>query len=177
MDGVTELPHTAEGDLLRERRELAGLSVEQACAGTPLKRSKWGDVERGRSRAARGNPPREWHAPAPVVAIMAMRLKVAPADIAETGREDAAAIVERETASPSASVHAPASMDDLMSAADDMFFAFAESRPDKRVLFGMWYRSFDAEGRLKPLDERMRQVAAWLGRPRGGEAETAEGTG
>ena len=96
VEAVTSAkPTTAEGTFLRVRREMLGLTIDQACEGTPIRRSKWGDVERGRTRPSglRGQPG-EWHAPGSVVAVMAARLGVTPAELREAGREDAALVLE-----------------------------------------------------------------------------------
>ncbi len=158
-------PTTHEGDLLRERRELLGLTVEQACEGTPLGRNKWGDVERGRTRARKGLPPAEWHAPAPVVAIMAARLGVPPADLAQAERDDAARILEREAAHPSPARAVPTAgalgPDILVLVLDKLFAALIRDRRDREVLEFLW-RDIDGEGNLRPLAGRMQSVIDWI---------------
>jgi transcriptional regulator with XRE-family HTH domain len=167
-------PTTAEGELIRERRELLGLTVGQACEGTPLGRNKWGDVERGRTRARQGLPAAEWHAPAPVVAIMAARLDVSPAELAQAHRDDAARILEREAAHPSPVRAAPQAHglgpDILVIVLDKLFAALIRDRPDREVLEFLW-RDIDGEANLRPLGERMQSVVDWIDDRRGRRAE------
>jgi hypothetical protein len=155
-------PTTAEGNLLRVRREMLGLTAERASEGTPIGRSKWGDVERGRTRAARGRPAEEWHARKADVAIMATRLGVTPDELRQAGRADAAEILERETAGRARTIpqpFAPAPIADA-GVVDQLFAALTASRPDREVLEFLW-RALDGDGNLKPLAERVRSVADW----------------
>jgi transcriptional regulator with XRE-family HTH domain len=169
-------PTTTEGDLLRERRELLGLTVEQACEGTPLGRNKWGDVERGRTRARKGLPAAVWHAPAPVVAIMAARLGVLPAELTQADRADAARILEREAAHPTPVRAVPTAhalgQDVVALVLDKLFAALIRDRPDSEVLEFLW-RDIDGEGNLRPIGERMQSVVDWLDDRRGRQAEAA----
>lgn len=157
------MPHTAEGDYLRERRELAGLTVPQACEGTTMKPDKWGDVERGRTHSSAGRPAVEWHARAPLVAIMASRLGVTPAKLRELGRDDAAVIVERDAASATPALPPPfgSPAPEDAPALDRLVAAFVKGRPDAETIRFLW-RATDGEGRLKPLAERLDLVVNWL---------------
>lgn len=170
------VPHTAEGDYLRERRELAGLTVAQACEGTSMKPDKWGDVERGRTHSATGRPAVEWHAPAPFVAIMAARLGVTPEQLRQVGRWDAAEIVEREAAGSSSTlpppIAAPASVTaahaQAIEAADALFDLLVSERerqgasPNDRATLEFLWRATDGNLNLKPIDERVRDVIGWV---------------
>ena len=162
MDRVTDdQPSTAEGKLLRARRDMLGLTAQQASEGTAIGRSGWGDIERGRTRAAKGKPPEEWHAPASDVAIMAIRLGVRPDELRQAGRADAAEIVERETAKPSpAQVVVPA-VDADSADFDRLFRALTEGRPDTETL---WYlaHALDGEGRLRSFKDRVDLIVGYL---------------
>jgi hypothetical protein len=65
---------------------------------------------------------------------------------------------------------------DILALCDEFFDAFARGRPDAEFLGYLW-RSIDNEGRLRPLDERMRNVIQWNDDHRSGEAEGAREAG
>lgn len=171
MVGVTsDKPTTAEGGLLRVRREMLGLTAEQACEGTPIGRSKWGDVERGRTHGTRDKPAEEWHAPESVVAVMAMRLGVTPDELRQAGRPDAAEILEREAARPPAPRPVPP-VPPSEAAADALFALLVRERErlgagvnDRATLEFLWHAT-DGDLNLKPIAERVRDVIGWVDGP------------
>jgi hypothetical protein len=140
---------------LLEGAETVGLSTETL-----------GYIER-----ARNNRGRVYQTTDNLLVCVAAGFRIPAAELEEIGRDEAARMLESLPAEPAIADA------DLLAAADDMFDALAGGRADADVIRRLWYRSFDAEARLKPLEVRMREVAAWVNTPRGTGAETAEGTG
>lgn len=154
------------------------MSLEQASAGTPVRHSKWGDVERGRTHAKPGRPVKEWHAPAATVVIMAARLGVTPDELREAGRADAAEILEREAARAPAPRPQPPAVTSDAAALDALFEAWVADRarqgaaPSDRVMLEFLWHATDGEGRPKSAAERVRSVIAWADGP-GRQAQAA----
>jgi hypothetical protein len=171
-------PSTNEGNLLRERRLLLGLTVKQAATGTAVKHDKWGDVERGHTHGNARYPSAEWHAEAPIVAIMAARLGVMPGEMSAAGRADVAGILERDTArlpppvstAPAAEPHSHDKCDELITE----LIAEIEKHGLGNLLPWLWTRAIDGEGREESRDRRLEDSLAWLKRETGaGEAARA----
>ncbi len=84
-------PGSAEGELIRERREAISpaLSRRQAAARAGLSASQWGDVERGHRRAGSGVTIPVQATP-DTLARMARVVGATPGDLTTAGRPDAA---------------------------------------------------------------------------------------
>ncbi len=97
---MSERPEqTAWGELIREAREAANLSIPKAAAAAGISEGTWGNIERGRQAEGRGR-----NRPAPgsdrTVAQMAAVVGVTPDRLAEAGRPEAASILRRIYAEP-----------------------------------------------------------------------------
>ena len=89
-------PPTAEGELIRQARDLAipRLSIRAAATRIGMSPEHWGNIERGYRYAKQDEPPRPFAAPAPTIAKMASAVGVTPDQLTDAGREDAARMLE-----------------------------------------------------------------------------------
>jgi transcriptional regulator with XRE-family HTH domain len=92
-----ELPAPSpEGELIRRAREayIPRLSLRSAAAKVGISVEYWGQVERGYQQAGRGRPVRRVVPGAQTLAQMAYAVEVAPNELEEVGRHDAAEVLE-----------------------------------------------------------------------------------
>lgn len=86
---------TPEGDLIRRAREayIPRLSLRAAASRVGISVEYWGHVERGYRPGDRGRPARRVVPGAQTLAQMAYAVEVAPQELADVGRTDAADIL------------------------------------------------------------------------------------
>ena len=65
---------------------------------------------------------------------------------------------------------------DILALLDELFDALVEGHPDRKVLGFLW-RDVDTEGRLRPLEYRMRIVLDWINDHSAGQAQGVRDTG
>ena len=141
---MTTQPATPEGHLLREARTAAGLTVREAAAAIGMSLKQWGETERGLSG---GNP-----SPARTIAFMAGSLGITPDQLNAVGRADAAKILGAGLGpAPAESPGTTADIDALMEEFIERF-----DGAERDTMEFLWARLLDADGRLKPRDERFR---------------------
>lgn len=89
-------PPTAEGELIRQARDLAipRLSIRAAAARISMSPEQWGNIERGYRYTKLDNPPRPFTAPAATIAKMARAVGVTSDQLAGARREDAARVLD-----------------------------------------------------------------------------------
>jgi hypothetical protein len=94
---MSDLPTAlSAGALIRRARELAvpKMSIRAAAARIDMSPEQWGNIERGYRYTKNDEPPRSFDPPAATIAKMASVVGVTPAQLASTGREDAASALE-----------------------------------------------------------------------------------
>lgn len=97
MNDLPPPPPTAEGELIRQARDLAipKLSIRAAAARAGISPEQWGNIERSYRYTRPGDPVRPFiGAPAATIAKMARVVGVTPTQLSGAGREDAARMLE-----------------------------------------------------------------------------------